>query len=86
MAFSYTRISDATGKGEAYGTFNAASVTGGDIDTGMSRVSCFMVSTIGATADKAAVINETIAGGSTTGKVTIVCTSGDTGFWFAKGV
>lgn len=86
MAFSYTRNMDATGKGESYGTFNAASVTGGDIDTGFPRCSCFILQTKGATADKAAVVNETISGGTITGIATIVCTASDTGFWFAKGI
>lgn len=87
MAFSYTRIMDATGSRMAYGTFNAASVTGGDIDTGMTRVYSFQTTIIGSTANKAAVVNETIAADGTIpgNAVTIVCDSGATGSWWAIG-
>lgn len=85
--FAYTKIEDATGKRECYGTFTCAGGnTGGDIDTGMNRVSQVQLQVCASSANNAAVVNETISGGSTTGIFTIVCTANDTGFWLAKGI
>jgi hypothetical protein len=66
------------------GSWNAAGVTGGDIDTKLKRVEmCLLVHQGSAVEAAVAVVNETfpLAGGD----VTIVATSGDTGYWMAVG-
>lgn len=88
MAFSYTRSFDATSGNRRYGTWNAASVTGGDIDPGFGSTERYiiMLQQHGASANKAAVVNETISNGGITGAATIVCDSGATGSWEAIAV
>jgi len=87
MAFSYTIENEQILEGNmkiVYGTWNAASVTGGDISTGLSRVDvCILGHTGSATEAAVAVVNETLPLAS--GDVTIVCTSSDTGTFMAIG-
>ena len=67
-----------------YGTWNAASVTGGEISTGLNRVDvCILGHTGSSTEAAVAVVNETLPLAS--GDVTIVCTSSDTGTFMAIG-
>ena len=86
MAFSST-ITDRSAmnnKAVTWGTFNAASVTGGNIDTGLRQVDFMTLQTGGSavSADQSAV-NETLpADGSA---ITIVCTTSTAGFWMAFG-
>jgi hypothetical protein len=66
------------------GTFNAASVTGGDINTGLKRVESFIITPKGsAVLANQAVVNETLP--LEGGDVTFVCNSNDTGTWLAVG-
>jgi len=87
MAFSYTIENEQILEGNmkiVYGTWNADSVTGGDIVTGLSRVDvCVLGHTGSAVEATAAVVNETLPLAS--GSVTIVTTSGDTGTFIAIG-
>tara|TARA_R100001460_G_scaffold314_15_gene1568 strand:- start:1318 stop:1584 length:267 start_codon:yes stop_codon:yes gene_type:complete len=87
MAFSYTIENEQILEGNmkiVYGTWNADSVTGGDIVTGLSRVDvCVLGHTGSAVEAAAAVVNETLPLAS--GSVTIVTTSGDTGTFIAIG-
>ena len=67
-----------------YGTWNADSVTGGDIVTGLDRVDMCVLGHTGTAVEAAvAVCNETFPLSS--GSVTIVATSGDTGTFMAIG-
>jgi len=67
-----------------WGTYNASGVTGGNIDTGLTTVVAMQLTGSGSSvvAD-APTINETlpIAGSA----ITIVVTSGTTGYWVAWG-
>jgi len=87
MAFSYTIENEQILDGNTrivYGTWNADSVTGGEIVTGLSRVDvCLLGHTGSAVEAAAAVVNETLPLAS--GSVTIVTTSGDTGTFIAIG-
>lgn len=87
MAFSYTIENEQTLDGNTrivYGTWNADSVTGGEIVTGLSRVDvCLLGHTGSAVEAAAAVVNETLPLAS--GSITIVTTSGDTGTFIAIG-
>lgn len=87
MAFSFTIENEQILEGNmriVYGTWNADSVTGGDIVTGLSRVDvCVLGHTGSAVEAAAAVVNETLPLAS--GSVTIVTTSGDTGTFIAIG-
>ena len=87
MAFSFTIENEQILEGNmrrVYGTWNAASVTGGDIQTGLSRVDvCILGHTGSATEAAVAVVNETLPLAS--GDVTIVCSSSDTGTFMAIG-
>ena len=87
MAFSFTIENEQILEGNmriVYGTWNADSVTGGDIQTGLSRVDvCLLGHTGSATEAAVAVVNETLPLAS--GDVTIVTTSGDTGTFIAIG-
>ena len=87
MAFSYTIENEQILEGNmkiVYETWNADSVTGGDIVTGLSRVDvCVLGHTGSAVEAAAAVVNETLPLAS--GSVTIVTTSGDTGTFIAIG-
>lgn len=67
------------------GSFDSSGATGGDVATGLKRVEGFQLTHKGtAVAANVAVVNETfpLAGGD----VTLVCTSGDTGYWIAVGI
>lgn len=66
------------------GTWTSTDVTGGDIDTGLKRVESLMLTHKGSAVEAAvAVVNETFPLAS--GSVTIVTSSGDTGYWEAIG-
>lgn len=87
MAFSFTIENEQVLEGNmriVYGTWNADSVTGGEIVTGLGRVDvCLLGHTGSATEAAVAVVNETLPLAS--GSVTIVTTSGDTGTFIAIG-
>ncbi len=87
MAFSFTIENEQILEGNmriVYGTWNADSVTGGELVTGLSRVDvCVLGHTGSAVEAAAAVVNETLPLAS--GSVTIVTTSGDTGTFIAIG-
>ena len=87
MAFSFTIENEQILEGNmriVYGTWNADSVTGGEIVTGLGRVdTCLLGHTGSATEAAVAVVNETLPLAS--GSVTIVTTSGDTGTFIAIG-
>ena len=87
MAFSFTIENEQILEGNmriVYGTWNADSVTGGEIVTGLGRVDiCLLGHTGSATEAAVAVVNETLPLAS--GSVTIVTTSGDTGAFIAIG-
>ncbi len=86
MAFSNT-IAGRTVAGNKrlhYGAWDATAVTGGDIDTGLTVCQSIMLTHLGSAVEAAvAVVNETlpVAGNA----ITIVCTSGDAGYWMAIG-
>jgi hypothetical protein len=86
MAFgsAITEKSQAGNKRVHYGTFDCASVTGGDIDTGLR--SCEMIELTckgSAVATNAPAVDEDLpVDGSA---VTIVADSGQTGYWIARG-
>ncbi len=87
MAFSSV-ISGKTVIGNKYltwGTWSGADNTGGDIDTGLVVCESFIFSQKGSAVPTTdgPVVNETfpVAGSA----VTIVCTSGDVGYWQAIG-
>lgn len=68
-----------------WGSWTSPSATGGDIATGLGRVDICEIWHKGSSTEAAvAVVNETfpLAGGA----VTIVATSGDTGYWKAVGI
>lgn len=66
------------------GSWNSAAVTGGAIATGLKRVEiCFICHKGSAVEADVAVINATFPLAS--GNVTIVASSGDTGYWLAIG-
>lgn len=87
MAWSYTIDTVRLPLGNrwlTYGTWDGTGVTGGDIDTQLTRVDCFLISHTGNAVEAAtAVANEAfpLVGGS----VTMVCTAGDAGVWLAIG-
>ena len=87
MAFSFTIENEQILEGNmriVYGTWNADSVTGGELVTGLSRVDGCVLGHTGSAVDAAAaVVNETLPLAS--GSVTIVTTSGDTGTFIAIG-
>jgi hypothetical protein len=67
------------------GTFNCASVTGGDIDTGLRSCDMITLQCKGsAVATNAPAVNEDlpVAGSA----ITIVADSGQTGYWIAVGL
>jgi len=67
-----------------YGTWDGTAATGGDIDTGLAMCESIMLTHKGSAVEAAvAVINDTlpVAGN----EVTVVCTSGDAGYWMAIG-
>jgi len=67
------------------GSWNSALVTGGDIGTGLKRVEILIPFFKGSAVEADnVVVNETFPLAS--GSVTIVCSSGDTGYWFAIGL
>tara|TARA_R100000995_G_C3418996_1_gene92985 strand:- start:335 stop:601 length:267 start_codon:yes stop_codon:yes gene_type:complete len=87
MAWSYTIENETILHGNikiVFGTWNADSVTGGDISTGLSRVDvCLLGHTGSATEAAVAATNETFPLAS--GDVTVIATSGDTGTFIAIG-
>lgn len=87
MAFSFTIENEQILEGNmriVYGTWNSDSVTGGEIETGLSRVDVCVLGHTGSAVEAAtAVVNETLPLAS--GSVTIVATSGDTGTFIAIG-
>ena len=87
MAWSYEIENETLLHGNmkiVFGTWNADSVTGGDISTGLSRVDvCILGHTGTAVEAAAAVCNETFPLSS--GDVTVVATSGDKGTFIAIG-
>tara|TARA_R110002012_G_scaffold240428_1_gene414608 strand:+ start:451 stop:717 length:267 start_codon:yes stop_codon:yes gene_type:complete len=87
MAFSFTIENEQILEGNmriVYGTWNADSVTGGELVTGLSRVDVCVLGHTGSSVEAAAaVVNETLPLAS--GSVTIVTTSGDTGTFIAIG-
>ena len=87
MAFTST-IAGRTVAGNKrmhWGAWDGTGVTGGDIDTGLVMAESVMLTNKGTALEAAgtAVVNETlpIAGNA----ITIVCTSGDAGYWMAIG-
>jgi len=86
MAFTST-IAGRTVAGNKrmhWGAWDGTGVTGGDIDTGLIIAESVMLTHLGSAVEAAvAVVNETlpIAGNA----ITIVCTSGDAGYWMAIG-
>lgn len=87
MAFSNTieHRNFAGNKRVHDGHWDATDVTGGDIDTGLMRCELLMLSHKGdAVEAAAAVVNETLPDSGN--EVTIVCTSGDAGYWIAIGI
>jgi len=86
MAFTST-IAGRTVAGNKrmhWGAWDGTGVTGGDIDTGLIIAESVMLTHLGSAVEAAvAVVNETlpIAGNA----ITIVCTSGDVGYWMAIG-
>lgn len=67
-----------------WGTWTATSVTGGDINTGLSIVETMMLTHLGSAVEAAvAVVNETFPMSGSA--VTFVCSSSDTGLWLAIG-
>ena len=86
MAFSSTIIHKTVfgNKRVVYGTYDCASVTTGQIDTGLARVDVCILTPTGATVDtNEAVVNETLPLES--GLVDIVTDSGATGQFLAIG-
>tara|TARA_R100001460_G_scaffold107926_2_gene157608 strand:+ start:230 stop:496 length:267 start_codon:yes stop_codon:yes gene_type:complete len=87
MAFGFTIENEQILEGNmriVYGTWDANSVTGGEIVTGLGRVDiCVLGHTGSATEAAVAVCNETFPLAS--GSVTIVATSGDKGTFIAIG-
>ena len=86
MAFSST-VEGRTVLGDkkkTWGTFNAASVTGGDIDTQLLVCESLMLTHKGSAVEaNVGVVNETYpCDGSA---VTIVVNTSDTGYWIAIG-
>ena len=87
MAFSYTVNEQAMFGGslrKAVGTFNAASVTTGDIKTGLSTVYHISLTAAAAAVGNNPVANETFP--LNKGDETIVCDSGEIGTWEATGI
>lgn len=69
----------------SWGTYNAASVTGGDIDTGLQICDFITLQPVkNAVIANQATINETLPGADGSA-ITIVTNSGDAGVWFAVG-
>lgn len=88
MAWSSTYIGKAKAgdKWVAWGTWDATSATGGDIDTKLRVVDVCLITHTGTAAEAATgVLNETFPGVTGNGP-TVVCTSGDAGEWFAIGI
>lgn len=88
MVWSYTRDTERLPIGNkfmTYGTWTTTvATTGGDIDTGLSKVDTFHLSHEGAAVEAAVgVANESFPLAS--GSVTIVVTAQDTGTWLAIG-
>jgi len=83
MVWSFTKEVDVTAKNRAFGTFDANGVTGGDIVTGFPAVKGVNLQVVGGSANKAAVVNETITAGEIPGTFTVVCDNGAVGFWEA---
>lgn len=88
MAFSFTTDSDPyeqVGRLKVImGTYNAASVTTGEIDTGLTRVLFAVAQPTGATVStNSNVFNETFPFDGST--LTLICDSGETGVWMAWG-
>lgn len=87
MAFSHTRQEVHAGnKRIVFGTYNAASTTGGDIETGLMSVDSICLTPSGAAVTNAAVYNETLPLSNAGGKVTIVCGSSEVGSFIAIGI
>ena len=86
MAFSST-IAGRTRAGSKrihYGTFNCASVTGGDIDTGLLVCESIMLTHKGSSVEASVgVVNETLP--MPGNAITIVTSSSDVGYWMAIG-
>jgi hypothetical protein len=88
MTFSYTKDTvtpERLGRKKmTYGTFNCASVTGGDIDTGLLVVENFQITENGtAVTANAPVVNESFPTDGSA--ITIVTDSGAKGTWVAFG-
>jgi len=87
LAFSSTKIHVRMPLGNrklCYGSWTSPNATGGDITTGLNRVEMCVLTHKGAAVEAStAVVNETfpLAGGN----VTIVATSGDSGYYIAIG-
>lgn len=87
MAFSSTILKKYIFGNRRYhtGTWNSAGATGGDIDTGLKRIEIGDAWHKGTAVEAdTAVVNETFPLAS--GSMTIVATSGDTGYWEAIGL
>ena len=86
MAFTYTVDEQQLIGGslrKVFGTFNADSVTGGDIETGLEYVLSIVMTANAAAVGNAPVANETFP--LNKGGVTIVCDNGEVGTWEATG-
>ena len=88
MAFTFTRNDDVTANRLAYGTFvSSGGSTGGTINTGMFKCIGMSLTQVGATANKAPVLNVTLAtDGTFAGNaVPIVTDANASGSWMAIG-
>ncbi len=87
MAWSSTLSSRPKSFGHlrfSFGSWDGTGVTGGDINTGLRKCVSMMLTHKGSATEAAsAVVNETYPCDGTA--VTIVCTSGDVGYWLAFG-
>ena len=70
-------------KAVTWGTFDANSVTSGDIDTGLRQVDFMTLQTGAAVSADQSAVNETLPTAGSA--VAIACTSGIAGFWMAFG-
>jgi hypothetical protein len=92
MAFSYTVTTSTKqpivwgGDKISYGNYNATSVAGGDIVTGLATVDAFFLTPQGSSvSSNQSVYNETLPLSNAGGTVTIVTTTSEVGSWMAIG-
>ncbi len=89
MVFTSTILDtgDATGQSIVRGKYVSDSgSTGGDIVTGLNRVSNIILTPLGSSVVSAPVLNETIdSDGTMVATVTVVTNADESGFWIATG-